>query len=277
MDDPAASQSHPRRIAITAASVLALGFACLTAGPQSFGQSPTPASTKPVLVELFTSEGCSDCPPADNLLARLDAEQPIPGAHVIVLSEHVTYWNHDGWTDPFSLEAMDERQNDYVARFHLPDDYTPQAVVDGMQQMVGNDANGLVRAVEQDAALPDKQLTIAQAALDKGSVRFSVQAPDSQGDWLFAALAQDVAHSIVTRGENAGHTLHHVAVVREMKQFKSKFADGRELSVSASNLDRHNGDKAVRLVVFLVDARSGHVVGAAEQHLSLEQNLSQIR
>ena len=111
-----------------------------------------PAHATPVLVELFTSEGCSDCPPADNLLARLDAEQPIVGVHVIALSEHVTYWNHDGWTDPFSLSQMDERQNDYVAHFRLDCSYTPQAVIDGAEQVVGNDTKRMVQAVEDEAA-----------------------------------------------------------------------------------------------------------------------------
>ena len=272
MNAPAAAPIHPRGILI-ATSYLLLGFASMISPARSAEQNST--SAKPVLVELFTSEGCSDCPPADNLLARLDAEQPIPGVHVIVLSEHVTYWNHDGWTDPFSMPEMDQRQNDYVARFHLQSDYTPQAVVDGSEQMVGSSVNQLVHAIQQEATLPGKTLAITAANMDKGSVRFSVQAPDSQGDHLYAALAQDVAHSEVAKGENAGRTLHHVAVVREMKEFGSKFADGRQIGISTGGLNRHQGGGPIRLVVFLVDPHNGHVDGTAEQAMSAEETRSQ--
>lgn len=230
-----------------------------------------------MLVELFTSEGCSDCPPADDLLARLDQEQPITGVHVIVLSEHVTYWNHDGWTDPFSMAEMDDRQNDYIARFHLNSDYTPQAVVDGAEQMVGSNVIQLVHAINHEAALPGKSLAITAANMEKGSVHFSVQAPDSQKDHLYVALAQDVARSQVGSGENAGRTLHYVAVVRDIKEFGSKFADGHEINISTGNLNRHEEAGAVRLVVFLVDPHNGHVDGAAEQSLSAEQTLSKVR
>ena len=117
-----------KRLPAASASILGviLTWPVLFMGQAAKPRTPAPTSAKPVLVELFTSEGCSDCPPADNLLARLDAEQPIAGAHVIVLSEHVTYWNHDGWTDPFSMAEMDQRQNDYVAHFHLTSSYTPR-------------------------------------------------------------------------------------------------------------------------------------------------------
>jgi len=238
----------------------------------STSQAPAPnsgsAPDKPVLVELFTSEGCSDCPPADDLLSRLDREQPIPGVRVVVLSEHVTYWNHAGWRDPFSLDQMDQRQNDYVARFHIESSYTPQAVVDGAEQLVGNSPRKVVDAIVHQASQPAKPLEITMAVLEKGSTRFSVQAPDSQGEHLYAALAQDVTRSEVTRGENAGRTLHHVAVVRTLKQFKSNFADGRELGLPAGNLDTSSGAGALRLVVFLEDPHSGRIVSAAEKSLS---------
>jgi hypothetical protein len=235
-----------------------------------FGQKATkpPVQRRPVLVELFTSEGCSDCPPADALLARLDREQFVPGADAIVLSEHVTYWNHEGWRDPFSMPEIDERQREYVTRFGLEDSYTPQAVVDGALQVVGNNSSAVAQAVEQAAGTPKEPLTIKNAHWNNGGVEFSVQAQASKTGTLEAALAEDSTHREVTGGENAGRMLHHIAVVRVLKDFGPKGLDGRALRLAGADLLQGEDAKVpVRLVVFVADRKTGHVLAVAEQTL----------
>jgi hypothetical protein len=233
------------------------------------GQSSATTQRVPVLVELFTSEGCSDCPPADTLLERLDATQPEPGADAIVLSEHVTYWNHEGWRDPFSFDEIDQRQTEYVQRFGLQSNYTPQMVVDGATQFVGSNASALEAALVRAAQTPKQQLAIENAHWDGGAVSFTVHGPAGSNADLVAALAANATHSEVARGENAGRTLHHVAVVRVIKDFGSKAGDGRALKLSGGGLDHGAESKdPMRLVVFLADRKNGHVVAVAEQTLS---------
>lgn len=222
----------------------------------------------PVLVELFTSEGCSDCPPADALLGQLDTKQPIAGAQAIVLSEHVTYWNHDGWRDPFSLDAMTDRQENYDRHFGLASSYTPQMVVDGATQFVGSRTHDLVAAMESAAKTAKQPLTIENAKWDHGAATFSVHGGPVAGAKLFAVLAADATHQEVTAGENAGRTLHHVAVVRVMKEFGSDAADGRVLKLSGGDFDRKDESGGpIRLVVFLADHKTGRILGAAEEKL----------
>lgn len=250
---------------------LALALTCVLDLQLSGQSSPTVSAPQrvPVLVELFTSEGCSDCPPADALLGQLDAKQPVPGAHVIVLSEHVTYWNHEGWRDPFSLDAMTDRQEDYVRRFGLESSYTPQMVVDGTTQFVGSNARNLVAAVTNAAKTSKQSLAIADAKWDHGAVIFSVRGDAPSSARLFAVLAADATHQEVSSGGNAGRTLHHVAVVRAMKEFGSETANGRPLTLSGGALNRKDeANGPVRLVIFLVDRKTAHVLAAAEQTLA---------
>lgn len=226
---------------------------------------------RPVLVELFTSEGCSSCPPADALLAKLDADQVVPGARVIVLSEHVTYWDRLGWRDPFSLEAMTRRQQQYSQRFNLDDVYTPQAVVDGAAQLVGSDERGLRRDVAQAAQETklDVKIEGAQASPDH-TVQFHLRfAANASTSHLVAALAEDTVQSSVTRGENAGRTLRHVAVVRTLQDFGTGSLDGRSLALRLPEGAATNSH-SLRLVVFLADAKTGRVLGADEQTIRIE-------
>ena len=123
------------RIGLALSAVLTVVAMSSTAAS---AQASAPARV-PVLVELFTSEGCSSCPPADKLLAVLHREQPVPGVDVIALEEHVDYWEKDGWHDRFSSSQYTDRQNQYIPRLKFNDVYTPQMVVDGSVQFVGND------------------------------------------------------------------------------------------------------------------------------------------
>jgi hypothetical protein len=221
----------------------------------------------PVLIELFTSEGCSDCPPADRLLEELDTKQPIPGAQAIVLSEHVTYWNHLGWRDPYSLDEIDRRQNEYGDRFRLDSVYTPQAVIDGAVQVVGNNGAGLAQAIERATSSPKKPLSIGDAHWDNGSISFTVRGAIDPNSKLIAVLAADASGLRIAHGENAGRTLHHVAVVRRIKEFNANAADGRVLRLSGGSLGPNQGATPVRLVIFATDRKTGHITAVNEQVL----------
>lgn len=246
-------------------AMTAAGFALVTHLHPVFAAEVSSQPT-PVLVELFTSEGCSDCPPADALLQSLDTTQFVPGAVAIVLSEHVTYWNRLGWRDPFSLDAMDVRQQDYSARFGLNSVYTPQMVVDGKDQFVGSDRKALTSAVQKAASTTKLPVEILESKLQDGKVGFSLKtgADNSNVHW-YAALAEDATHSEVARGENAGRTLHHVAVVRVMHQL-NRIADRQSLTLPVER--NANADSSLRLVVFAIDPRSGKVVAATQRKIS---------
>jgi hypothetical protein len=230
-----------------------------------------PART-PVLLELFTSEGCSDCPPADRLLEALDRTQPIAGAELIVLSEHVDYWNRLGWVDRFSAPQFSARQTDYCQRLHAGGPYTPQLVVDGRAQLVGSNGAQAKAAIEAAAREPRIAMTISAATRDGRRVTAHVAVAAGQGlksrsADLYLAVADARAESQVKRGENAGRELAHVAVVRALARIGSlKTAEGfsKDVSVTAPADAGANG---LRVVVFLQEPNGGKVLGAAQAKL----------
>lgn len=225
----------------------------------------------PVLVELFTSEGCSSCPPADALLMRLDQGQPVPAAEVIALGWHVDYWNYIGWRDPFSSAEYSARQSAYASSFGLNGVYTPQMVVDGRTEFVGSSEararNAISRSVT--SAKPVVELGLAQASsADKLSVRIPALPNAVPGDTseLFLALTESGLRSSVTRGENRGRQLEHAGVVRELLLLGSvnpsaspAFATETVLKLNPA-WQRAN----LRAVVFVQERNSRRILAAAQ-------------
>jgi hypothetical protein len=218
----------------------------------------------PVIVELFTSEGCSSCPPADQLLAKLESQQPVAGAHIIALSEHVDYWDRLGWRDPFSSAQFTGRQQEYSQVFHDSGPYTPEMVVDGATGFVGNQSSDALKTITQAARAA--KVTVRITA---GGGKISIQADGAKhaADVVVAITERNLL-SNVSRGENAGRKLTHTAVVRWLRVVgKTRpgepFAD--EVSVSPEKTWKAEN---LRAVVFLQERASRRVLGAAEAPFS---------
>ena len=249
------------------AILVALGMFAAKPEPRSkAGDSSATGPRRPVLLELFTSEGCSSCPPADRLLETFDRTQPVSGADLIVLSEHVDYWNRLGWTDPFSSALFTERQRDYVTRFHLDGAYTPQLVVDGQKDVVGSDERAARSAILKAETQTKSPIDLkAQRSGADVKVKLGVAAA-ARGTNIYVALADDYAQSQVTRGENSGHTLRHVAVVRTLLLAGKTDVQGA-FTTDLTLPWRGGNSGAWRVVVFLQDAVSKQILGTAQMRL----------
>jgi hypothetical protein len=260
---------------------MAIGLAMW--GPQVTrvsGADGTPGGTRtagpagvPVLVELFTSEGCSSCPPADTLLTRLAAERTIGGAEVVTLAFHVDYWDRLGWKDRFSSAAFTERQNRYAAAWKSDRVYTPQAVVDGRVEFVGTDVGRALDALAAASRRPHARvaLTFGPAASGAGAptrtLRVSVDPPAGAGysaDVLLA-VAEDGLSSQVTAGENASKRLEHTGVVRTLTRI-GKVSKGKPLQLDAVSvpIDPAWQAAALRAVVLVQDDKTREIHGVAQ-------------
>lgn len=240
---------------------------------------PQPAATsarQPVLVELFTSEGCSDCPPADALLAVMDRRQPFASADVIAIEEHVDYWDQQGWLDPYSSSKWTQRQNEYVFSQHTGSAYTPEMVVDGEEGFIGSKGATAKAAIEKAAENKKARVEISEVEppTDRSvTLRISVEsipnlAPKQTAEVLLG-ITEAGLHSSVTGGENAGHELQHSPVLRDMKVIAVAGKNGQDgfAGEQTVKLDPKWKLENLRAVVFVQEKKSRHVLGAAEIQL----------
>jgi hypothetical protein len=261
-------------------AIVAAGFtACqqATSTPVAAGPRPPSSPPVPVLVELFTSEGCSSCPPADALLARLEESQPVPGAVIIPLKEHVDYWNWIGWTDRFSSPQFSQRQADYAGTLRNQNVYTPQMVIDGQDEFVGGDELAARESIARASrSLKARiELRVLAAADSTGRLPLAIkikELPDiAEGDPvdLWVAVTESALASKVTRGENAGRRLAHTAVVRELRPAgKVDTTNGFSTEVVLSLAPEWKREN-LSAVVFLQQQDSRRVLGAARLPLFL--------
>lgn len=243
---------------------IALGSGALLVGALRVLGSPDEAKADaprvPVVVELFTSEGCSSCPPADAELARLEREQPVGGATVIPLSLHVDYWNDLGWPDPHSDAKYTLRQREYVRALGARSTYTPQAVVDGQDELVGSSRAGLARSVAEAARRAHADVALKMAPRAAGvEVTVGRLPPGTAEADLVAFWVEPRVTTAVRRGENAGRTLEHAAVVRGATTVgRVEPAGGRALVPLQGR-----PAQASRLVVVVQERARRRIAGAA--------------
>ncbi len=211
----------------------------------------------PRVVELFTSEGCSSCPPADAVLNDIAAREDI-----IALAWHVDYWNRLGWTDPFSDPRWSARQQEFAMAFQLSSMYTPQMIVDGTTQFVGSDKGKLNRALKNDA--PESPITISvdAPAIEGDTAKANVLLEginEAEDVRIFALMTEnDLTTKSIPRGENHGRTLHHNGVVREMVELKLE--GEQELSIA---IDKKWKKENLNLVI-IAQSKTMKILGATK-------------
>ncbi len=233
---------------------------------------PKKGTKKTVVVELFTSEGCSSCPPADYVLSRLGSVQPVQDVEVITLGQHVDYWNRLGWKDVYSSSEMSARQNEYAQAFNSDQVYTPQMVVDGSTEFVGSNMQKAQAAIIEAAKLAKATVEInpVNAEFQKQQpITLKINIKDlpkrSESVEVFLALTEDNLISNVSRGENSGRNLQHDSVVRQLKSVATIATDANLFSGETSfQLQNDWKRKDLHAVVFVQESKSRKIIGAAQ-------------
>jgi hypothetical protein len=240
-----------------------LGCAC---GATWAADGAATENRTPILMELFTSEGCSSCPPVDAWAARLDQYQPVAHGRIIVLSEHVDYWDHDGWKDPFSSAQLTERQNEYAHILGLSQVYTPQVIVDGAVEMHPWKTDEVKADLDKAALAPTVMVHVENTALQGDDLTGKIHvdgAGQKHGGDVFVAIALGKTQTDVLAGENNGKKLTNVAVVKQLVKL-GKLEKGKDFDQDFrlklwSGVDAGN----LRVVAFVQESGPGKVIGAA--------------
>jgi hypothetical protein len=239
------------------------------------------ATAQTVVIELFTSEGCSSCPPADQVLSRLESprygnagksKQVVmvpPGVQVITLGEHVDYWDQLGWKDKFSSPLFSARQQDYGKAFHLESVYTPEIVVNGQKEVLGSDSRAVQEAIGKAAKEPQAQVAITMTSAQTISFSVSKLPPGSHEAEILLGVTEGGLVTSVFGGENSGRQLRHSAVVRSLTSLGrlDPRRPGEYSAVAQLNLRQDWNRANVTLVLFIQDRVTRHILGAASVKL----------
>lgn len=273
---PARSRALPRATAalLFSAPIFAAAAATAPSGPTAAPAPPTapaaraeagsPPSRPAVLLELFTSEGCSSCPPADELLAELARSGLVEDTPVIALELHVDYWNYLGWRDPFSDEAYSQRQSAYVPLLGMRGPYTPQLVVNGRFDVLGSSGSraraAILNASETQTARSQIRLKLSRGGAGE-ALQLSASELPRRRVALYAAITESGLQTRVTRGENAGRVLPHGPVVRWLHAVTA--GDTGTLSADVPlRLSPSWRKEALQLVAFAQETATGHILAA---------------
>lgn len=253
------SNSRAARAAIFAAALLSAtaGFAA----SELSAQSSDIASDSPVVVELFTSQGCSSCPPADAFLGELAAQ---PG--VIALSMHVDYWDYIGWKDPFADPKMTDRQRDYARALSSRYVYTPQMVIDGRHDVVGSHKDDVRSRIAEAAATP-KPLQLRFLPDGGGKVVIPAGEVPEGGATIWLAVYDDAHETEILRGENRGKTLRYSHVVRELEQIGTWDGTAMEIALDLPAAAQRGRDGCA---IIVQAGRGGPVLGAVAMDLTAD-------
>jgi hypothetical protein len=215
---------------------LLIVFNLLSCGSRGWAAEPF------ALVELFSSEGCSSCPPADDLLRQLTKQAEENNQRVFMLSFQVDYWNYLGWKDPFSSPQFTRRQHQYAQALGASSVYTPQMVVNGQKGFVGSDGVKAKKSIEEYLSLPAEQSILLELeSIDSKKVELNYECDPITADTIINfALVESGLQSQVTAGENQGRVLQHDHVVREFKTISLVERKGRVVFQKPPNVDEGN-------------------------------------